>query len=888
MISVNDIRTKFLDYFEDNDHARLPAASLIPHNDPSLLFTSAGMVKFKNVFTGLERPGYNRAVTSQKCLRAGGKHNDLDNVGHTARHLTFFEMLGNFSFGDYFKEKAIYYSWNLLTKDFALPKEKLLVTVYHTDTEAANYWKKIAGLSDDRIIRIATDDNFWSMGDVGPCGPCSEIFYDHGADVWGGPPGSAEEDGDRFMEIWNLVFMQYEQLSLTERVPLPAPCIDTGMGLERVSTILQGVHNVYDLDLFQTIIKATEELTNRKAAGDLLPSFRVIADHLRSMCFLIADGILPSNEGRGYVLRRIMRRAMRHANLIGVNEPVLWKLAAVLEEVMGKAYPELGIYSALIRDTILLEESRFQRTLSRGLTMLNDASQNLQAGDVLDGDLAFKLYDTYGFPLDLTEDILRKRNISVNTEAFDNAMAKQKAEARASWVGSGETALGSFWFNVQAQTGGTEFLGYDKLNIAANIVAIIKDDHMVQKAVAGDKVQILVNQTVFYAESGGQVGDIGYIKADGLVIKVEDTQKRLDNLYVHFGEVVEGQADVGMSVELSVDSASRRQTMANHSATHLLHASLRSVLGEHVVQKGSLVTSERLRFDFAHSKPLSNEEIEAVSKLVNSYILQNSPVTTCLMSKEEAQAKGAMALFDDKYGDLVRVISMGHIDNQPDLYWSHELCGGTHVKATGDIGLFHIIAESGVAAGIRRIEALTGAAARAYLLDRDDSIKNLANYLKVSANQVVERVSALYTENNQLIKQISDLKKQLILSQIAEPSMQQGMSLGNFQFIGQVVDMLDSKALKALVDKTKQKIGSGIVALISLNESGVATLVVGVSDDLTKTYSAVDLVKIGSTILGGKGGGRADLAQGGGANGEASQMALKAIEASIKDKLITS
>ncbi|RWE90936.1 alanine--tRNA ligase, partial [Mesorhizobium sp.] len=748
MSGVNEIRSAFLDYFRKEGHEVVASSPLVPRNDPTLMFTNAGMVQFKNVFTGFESRPYSRATTSQKCVRAGGKHNDLDNVGYTARHHTFFEMLGNFSFGDYFKERAIELAWNLITREFGIAKDRLLVTVYHTDDAAAGFWKKIAGLPEDRIIRIATSDNFWAMGDTGPCGPCSEIFYDHGADIPGGPPGSADEDGDRFIEIWNLVFMQFEQVTKAERIELPRPSIDTGMGLERIAAVLQGEHDNYDIDLFKALIRASEEATGVKAEGKNRASHRVIADHLRASSFLIADGVLPSNEGRGYVLRRIMRRAMRHAQLLGARDPLMWRLVPALVREMGQAYPELVRGQPLISETLKLEETRFRKTLARGLGLLADATETLGSGDRLDGETAFKLYDTYGFPLDLTQDALRPRGVSVDLDGFNAAMERQKAEARKSWAGSGDAATETVWFAVRENAGATEFLGYDTEQAEGIVQALVRDGVAVESAVAGDSVGVVVNQTPFYGESGGQMGDTGTISGEGFAIEVTDTQKKGDGLFVHFGKVAKGTVRTGEAVELKADHVRRTRLRSNHSATHLVHEALREVLGTHVAQKGSLVAPERLRFDFSHPKPISSEELERVEAMANEIVVQNSPVTTRLMSVDDAIAEGAMALFGEKYGDEVRVVSMGTAvtGDKAGKPYSVELCGGTHVGATGDIGLVRLVSEGAVAAGVRRIEALTGEAARKHLDEQDKRLKAVAAALKISPADVPARVEALLDE----------------------------------------------------------------------------------------------------------------------------------------------
>jgi len=884
MSGVNEIRSHFLDFFAIKGHEKVASSPLVPRNDPTLMFTNAGMVQFKNVFTGLEKRDYTRAATSQKCVRAGGKHNDLDNVGYTARHHTFFEMLGNFSFGDYFKEEAITNAWTLLTKEFGLPEEKLIVTVYHTDDQAAELWKKIAGLKDDRIIRIPTDDNFWSMGDTGPCGPCSEIFYDHGEQIWGGPPGSPEEDGDRFIEIWNLVFMQYEQLAPDQRVDLPKPSIDTGMGLERIAAVMQGQHDNYDIDLFKTLIATSEELTDTCAEGDNQASHRVIADHLRASSFLIADGVLPSNEGRGYVLRRIMRRAMRHASLLGANEPLMHRLFPALKNEMGAAYPELGRAEALITETLLLEETRFRKTLERGLGLLDEATTGLSRGDELDGQTAFKLYDTYGFPLDLTQDALRRRDIGVDVEAFNAAMQKQKADARAAWAGSGEAADDRIWFEIREDQGSTEFLGYDT-EIAKGVVqAIVVDGGQVEKAVTGDAVSIVINQTPFYGESGGQMGDCGTIRFEGGSIEITDVKKRGEGLFVHMGIVTEGELSNGDAVEMEVNHASRAGARSHHSATHLIHEALREVLGDHVVQKGSLVAPDRLRFDFSHQKAISDEELAVVEDMSNEIVRQSAPVETRLMAVDDAREMGAMALFGEKYGDEVRVVSMGKAirgEKQGKTY-SLELCGGTHVANTGEIGLIRILGESAVSAGVRRVEALTGESALNYLVEQENRVRKIAAALKVPPNNAVDRVAQLVDERKRLERELTDAKKQLALGGGTVSSGTSTKEIGNIQFMGRVVENIAAKELKGLVDDAKQSIKSGIVAIAGVSEDGKAGIVVGVTDDLTEQFSAVDLVRIASQAVGGKGGGgRPDMAQAGGPDGSKAQIAIDDVEASL-------
>ncbi|MFT4001044.1 MAG: alanine--tRNA ligase [Rhizobium sp.] len=884
MSGVNEIRSTFLDYFKKNGHEIVPSSPLVPRNDPTLMFTNAGMVQFKNVFTGLEQRPYTTASTAQKCVRAGGKHNDLDNVGYTARHHTFFEMLGNFSFGDYFKERAIELAWNLITKEFGLDAKRLLVTVYHTDDDAFNLWKKIAGLSDDRIIRIATSDNFWAMGDTGPCGPCSEIFYDHGDHIWGGPPGSPEEDGDRFIEIWNLVFMQFEQITKQERVDLPRPSIDTGMGLERVAAVLQGKHDNYDIDLFRALIEASEEATGVKAEGEHRASHRVIADHLRSSAFLIADGVLPSNEGRGYVLRRIMRRAMRHAQLLGAKEPLMWKLLPALIQQMGRAYPELVRAEALTSETLKLEETRFRKTLERGLSLLNDATSDLHKGDSLDGETAFKLYDTYGFPLDLTQDALRARGIGVDISSFTDAMERQKAEARSHWTGSGDKATETIWFELKEKLGATEFLGYDTETAEGVIQAIVRDGVAVDSAAAGDKVQIVVNQTPFYGESGGQMGDTGVISGDNGKLAVGDTQKKGEGLFVHSSEVSEGKIKVGDAVVLTVDHNRRSRLRANHSATHLLHEALREVLGTHVAQKGSLVAPERLRFDVSHPKPMTTEELKVVEEMANEIILQNSPVTTRLMSVDDAIAEGAMALFGEKYGDEVRVVSMGQGVRgiKAGKPYSVELCGGTHVTATGQIGLVRILGESAVGAGVRRIEAVTGESALGYLAEQDERVKNLASTLKVQPADVVSRVEALMDERRKLERELADAKRKLAMGGGQGGSADAIRDVNGVKFLGKAISGVDPKDLKGLADEAKAGLGSGVVALIGVSEDGKASAVVAVTEDLVGRFSAVDLVRVASAALGGKGGGgRPDMAQAGGPDGAKADEALEAVAAAL-------
>ena len=905
MQSTNEIRHSFLDYFIAQDHAAVPSAPLVPYNDPTLMFVNAGMVPFKNVFTGLEAAPAPRATSSQKCVRAGGKHNDLDNVGYTARHHTFFEMLGNFSFGDYFKEQAITHAWTLLTKEWGIAPEKLTATVYHSDDEALDLWRKIAGLPEDRIIRIATADNFWSMGDTGPCGPCSEIFYDHGDHIPGGPPGSPDEDGDRFIEIWNLVFMQFQQDASGERTELPKPSIDTGMGLERIAAVLQGVHDNYDTDTFKALIAASESLTGVAAEGENRASHRVIADHLRSTSFLLADGVLPSNEGRGYVLRRIMRRAMRHAHLLGSNDPMMHRLVPALVAEMGQAYPELQRGQDLIEEVLEREETQFRRTLDKGLKLLdaeierierdretyidtmnaepNDPSRirNLDGlQDKLDGETAFKLYDTFGFPYDLTEDALRARNIGVDRAGFDAAMDRQKAAARAAWKGSGDAASGEVWFDIAEREGASEFTGYTSTSGEGRVVALLKDGAEVEAVNAGDKVVVLTNQTPFYGESGGQAGDIGTISTpSGLKMEVFDTSKPLGRLHAHQAVIKAGKIAVGDTVHLEVDVGRRDRIRANHSATHLLHAALRNRLGGHVTQKGSLVAEDRLRFDFSHPKPLTEEDIAAIEREVNEEIRSNETVSTRLMSPDDAIEAGAMALFGEKYGDEVRVLSMGRTDKGGRNY-SVELCGGTHVRATGDIGLLRIISEGAVSSGVRRIEALTGEAARQWLVGREDMLKSIASAMKTAPDDVAARVTALLEERKLLERELAETRKHLALGGggAAGPKDEE---IGGVTFSGQVLEGLDAKELRPLLDQTKTRMGSGIAAAVAINE-GRAAFAVAVTDDLTDRFDAVALVRLGVEVLGGKGGGgRPDMAQGGGPDGSRAAAALDALRAAI-------
>ena len=877
MTSVNDLRSSFVDYFARNGHEAVPSSPLVPRNDPTLMFTNAGMVQFKNVFTGVEKRPYSTATSAQKCVRAGGKHNDLDNVGFTARHHTFFEMLGNFSFGDYFKDHAIELAWNLLTKDWGLPKDKLMVTVYEDDDEALELWKKIAGLSEDRIVRLGAKSNFWQMGDTGPCGPCSEIFYDHGEKVWGGPPGSPEEDGDRWIEIWNLVFMQFEQHADGSRTPLPRPSIDTGMGLERVSAVMQGVHDNYDIDLFKALIGAAASVTGADVNGEGNRSLRVIADHLRSMSFLIAEGVLPSNEGRGYVLRRIMRRAMRHATLLGASEPVIHKLVPTLVREMGQAYPELSRGEAMIAETVKLEEGRFLKTLGRGLQILADESKDLGEGQVLSGATAFKLYDTFGFPLDLTEDALRLRGVTVDQAGFDAAMAQQKADARKSWSGSGEAATDTIWYGLADKLGPTEFLGYETEVAEAEIKVLLKNGVEVASLNAGDEGIVVVNQTPFYGESGGQVGDTGVLKGEGVVATVTDTNKH-HGVFAHRVTVGSGTLQVGQAVELLVDHERRSAIRSNHSATHLLHEALRIVLGDHVAQKGSMVSPDRLRFDFVHTKPVTEQEMAEVEDIANAIVLQNTAVETRLMGVEEAKDSGARALFGEKYGDEVRVVAMGEPTGNG-LGWSVELCGGTHVKRTGDIGLISIVAESAVGAGVRRIEALTGKAARHRGNTNVAIVNAAAGLLRSSGHEVLDRIAALQDQLKRSERALNDAKQKLAMGGGAGEA--QGPEVINgVNFVGRIVDGLQPKDLRGLADQAKKQVGQGIVVIVGRSDDGKAGIVVAVTEELVGKYSAADLVKAGSAALGGQGGGgRADMAQAGGPDGTKADDALAAIRA---------
>ena len=881
MASLNDIRSAFLDYFAKVDHQVVPSAPLVPQNDPTLLFVNAGMVPFKNMFTGLETPPATRAASSQKCVRAGGKHNDLDNVGYTARHHTFFEMLGNFSFGDYFKEQAISHAWKLITGDFGIDPNRLTVTIYHTDEEAFGLWKKIAGLPDQRIIRIATNDNFWSMGDTGPCGPCSEIFYDHGAHIPGGPPGSPDEDGDRFVEIWNLVFMQFDQAADGSRTPLPKPSIDTGMGLERIAAVLQGVHDNYDVDLFRTLIAASEDLTRVAARGDHAPSHRVIADHLRASSFLIADGVSPSNEGRGYVLRRIMRRAMRHAHLLGAADPLMFRLAPVLVEQMGEAYPELVRAQPLIVETLRAEEERFRRTLGRGMALLDEATVGLNEGDVLSGEMAFKLYDTYGFPLDLTQDAVRAKGLSVDLDSFAVAMERQRAQGRENWSGSGQAAQGAGWLAVRDRLGPTAFKGYDSTFANGELLAIGHDGAQADSAAAGDTVELLFDTTPYYAESGGQAGDTGLIEWDGGTAQVLDTKKEAGDLHVHVAKIIGGSIKLGQRATLSVDASRRLATRSNHSAAHLVHAALAHVLGAHVAQKGQLVDGERMRFDFSHSGPLTADELDRVEAEVNAVIRQNLPADTQEMAPEEAMKAGAIALFGEKYGASVRVLALGHALTGEDKAYSVELCGGTHVGRTGDIALFKIVAETGIAAGVRRVEALTGEAARRYLLDQAAVAKDLAERFKAQVAEVPARVEALDAVRRSLEKQLADAKRQLALGGGTGGS-NEPEDIGGIKLIARVLDGVDGKGLRPVVEDFRKQVGSGVVALIGVTD-GKAAVAVAVTDDLTGRLNAADLARAAVLAMGGQGaGGKADFAQGGAPDGSKGLEGLAAVKAALQ------
>ncbi len=881
--SVNGVRSQFLEYFNSNGHAVIPSAPLVPQGDATLLFVNAGMVPFKNLFTGAETPSNLRAASSQKCVRAGGKHNDLDNVGYTARHHTFFEMLGNFSFGDYFKAQAIEHAWNVVTKVFGLPVEKLIVTVYSEDEEAAALWKKIAGLPDSKIIRISTSDNFWSMGDTGPCGPCSEIFYDHGPDVWGGPPGSPEEDGDRFIEIWNLVFMQFDQSSDGSRVSLPKPSIDTGMGLERMAAVLQGVHNNYEIDLFKNLIAAEEDVYKQKINADNIGSLRVISDHLRSSAFLIADGVTPSNEGRGYVLRRIMRRAMRHGHLLGSDQPTMHKLVPALISEMGTAYPELGRAQAAIINTLEQEEGRFQRTLGRGLALLEDATSGMNKGDILSGETAFKLYDTFGFPVDLTQDVLRAKGIAVDEAGFAASMKEQRENSQANWQGTGDAGASKIWFQVRDAHGATQFSGYDEETSEAVLKVIVVEGETVAVLTEGQKAELVFDRTPFYGESGGQAGDRGEVRfAGGAVFRVLDTQKRAGDVFTHIGEMVTGDIKLDAKALMEVDSVRRSNIKANHSATHILHAALRNNLGDHVTQKGSLVEEDKLRFDFSHSGTLSQSELDKVEAEVNAVIRQNNDVSTREMVPEAAIEAGAMALFGEKYGDSVRVLAMGEALEGSDRAYSVELCGGIHVRRTGDIAVFAITNESGVSAGVRRIEAVTGAAALEYLKGKVAIARTIADSLKSTIENAPARVVALQEQKRSLENELSDVKKKLAMGASSGGALEGPEEINGIKLLARVAEGVPAKDLRGLIDDAKKQLGSGVAVFIAVND-GKAAVATGVTDDLKGKISAVDLVKVAAECVGGKGGGgRPDMAQAGGPDGTKAAEAVDAVRAFLK------
>ena len=867
--SLNEIRNTFLDYFEKNDHRIVESSNLVPNNDPTLMFANSGMVQFKNIFTGLEKRDYVRATTSQKCVRAGGKHNDLENVGYTPRHHTFFEMLGNFSFGDYFKEQAISYAWNLITKEFGIDKKRLYVTVFHEDDEAFNFWKKIAGFSDDRIIRIATSDNFWSMGETGPCGPCSEIFYDHGDHLKGGLPGTKDEDGDRFIEIWNLVFMQFEQINKDKRINLPKPSVDTGMGLERIAALLQGTHDNYETDHFKKLIQSISDIVEKKPDSNNLSSFRVIADHLRASSFLIAEGVLPSNEGRGYVLRRIMRRGMRHSHLLGAKEPVFYNLFKTLQEEMSGNYPELNRAEALIRETLKMEEEKFLVLLDRGIKILND--EILKIKDVLPGEVAFKLYDTYGFPLDLTEDILKNKSLKIDTEKFQTLMKESKELAKKNWKGSGDSAVEDIWFSIKDKLGVTEFLGYETNQAEGLVLSLLKNNKEVEVLNQNDEGMIITNQTPFYGESGGQVGDVGEIVSGDFKFEVTDVQKKLGDLFVHYGKVINGSIKLQQNVEMKINVTRRNDTRAYHSATHLLHESLRRVLGSHVTQKGSLVEPSRLRFDFSHMKPISPEEITQIEKFVNKMVEKKSEVKTRIMTPNEAVENGALALFGEKYGEEVRVLSMGEDEGK---YFSTELCGGTHVKNTGDIGKFKIISQSSIAAGVRRIEALRDKQLDDYLQNKEKlsslSLEKNEETINTLAKEIIKLGGKPNLDQEDQKSLIKNLTKQLELLSVSSILKDKSKNIIIDETINgtkvrfQKVNGLPPKELRKLVDSGKKELAEGIVIVFASQEDKVG-VAVGVTDDLTSKYDAVNFVKLGSEIIGGTGGGgRKDFAQAGG------------------------
>ncbi len=878
MASVSDIRSTFLNFFAQNGHEIVPSSPLVPRNDPTLMFTNSGMVQFKDVFTGREVRPYTRATTAQKCVRAGGKHNDLDNVGHTARHHTFFEMLGNFSFGDYFKEDAIKFAWDLITKDFGLSAERLCVTVYHDDDEAAGYWKKIAGLPESKIIRIATSDNFWQMGDTGPCGPCSEIFFDHGDKIPGGLPGSADQDGDRFIEIWNNVFMQFEKHPDGTQTKLPKPSVDTGMGLERVSAILQGKHDNYDIDLMRALIEASAHATHSDPDGPHKISHRVIADHLRASAFLIADGVLPSNEGRGYVLRRIMRRAMRHVQMIGARDPLMYRLFPALQNLMGAAYPELNRAEALITETLKTEEQRFGQTLTRGLKILEEETAKLKSGDTLAGETAFTLYDTYGFPLDLTIDALKNKNIGVDEQGFDIAMQRQRDMARKAWAGSGEAATETLWFDLKEKINGTEFLGYNTEHAEGVITALVRDGRNVEAVSGPADFHVLVNQTPFYGESGGQVGDSGEMTAGKLRVAITDTQKKLGNVFVHHAHINEGTIKVGESVMMQVDGVRRSAIRSHHSATHLLHEALRGKLGEHVAQKGSLVAPDRLRFDISHPKAIAKDELQDVERVVNECIRANTPVTTRLMTPDAAIEEGAMALFGEKYGDEVRVVSMGGRDAGAKKDYSVELCGGTHVRATGDIGLFKVVGEGAVAAGVRRIEAVTGQAALEYFAEQEQLLNAAAAELKTAAVNVPGRVHDLLEDKKRLEKEIAELRTKWLLSTLDVANAE---TVGGLKFLGQVLPDVSANDLRTIAEKLRTQLDAGVVALIGVSEGKGSAIVA--AQNLAGKVDAVALVKAAAAAMGGQGGGgKPDFAQAGGPDGGQAKAAIEAVRNALR------
>ncbi len=874
-VTVNQIRSTFLNYFGKNGHKIIQSSPLVPDNDPTLMFTNSGMVQFKNILAGNETRDYVRAATAQKSVRAGGKHNDLDSVGYDVRHHTFFEMLGNFSFGDYFKEGAILYAWELLTKEFDIPKEKLAVTIYHNDDEAHDLWKKIAGLPEDRIIRIATKDNFWQMGDTGPCGPCSEIFYDHGPEVWGGLPGTPEEDGDRFIEIWNLVFDQFEDLPDGSRVNIKKPSIDTGMGLERIAAILQGVHSNFDIDLFQNLIGSIADLANSDPKGKLQASHNVIADHMRSAAFLIADGVLPSNEGRGYVLRRIMRRAMRHVHMLGVKEPMMYKLLPTLQKEMGEAYPELYRAEALIRETLKTEESKFIKTLEKGLKLLDEETVNMSAGDTLNGETAFKLYDTYGFPLDLTQDALKNKDINVDVDGFNTAMERQRAEARKNWAGSGDEGVEKIWFEVFDKLGKSEFLGYSSTKADGEIKALVQNSQLVDSVKEGD-FYLVANQTPFYGESGGQVGDTGFIKNKDFVAEVVDTKKKIDGMIVHICKLVSGEAKVGEFASFEINEENRNKIRANHSVTHLLHRALRDILGEHVTQKGSMVAPDRARFDISHHKQVTAEELRQAENIVNEAVRKNYNCVTRIMTPEEAVAAGAMALFGEKYGETVRVVSM---ENEGEVF-SRELCGGTHVNTTGDIGYFNIVSESAVAAGVRRIEFMTGYAAEKYTQDMEDKLHQISQMLRTSPNDIEARIRLLMEEKKKLEAEILRVRKNFASNKAAD-NKEKFEEINGVKFAAKVLNNISAKELKGFIDEVKQQIESGIIVLFSCTDNKVSA-VIGVTEDLTSKYSANDLIKVIAPYIGAKGGGgRPDMAQTGGTDLTQLNEAVDALRKSL-------